>query len=141
MDLRNTPQFIYTPNPDAILTRLHHLELRTASPPFIHILIYARVTDGRHIAVYWSTVSQGCVQGRDRTQALSRAVHTAFHNIIPHLPSHTLIWIQDLGYLEKLLTLSPNSDDLSPLRLSTKLRIPRRRCPLGVESNVKGSSH
>ena len=31
--------------------------------------------------------------------------------------------------------------EVSPLRLSTKLRMLRRRCPLGVESNVKGSSH
>jgi hypothetical protein len=30
---------------------------------------------------------------------------------------------------------------LSPLGLSTKLRTLRRHCPLGVESNVKGSSH
>jgi hypothetical protein len=30
---------------------------------------------------------------------------------------------------------------VSPLRLSTKLRLLRRRCPLGVESIVKGSSH
>ena len=30
---------------------------------------------------------------------------------------------------------------LSPLRPSTKLRMLRRHCPLGVESNVKGSSH
>jgi hypothetical protein len=43
-------------------------------------------------------------------QALSRAVHTAFHDVIPHLPLHTLIWIRDTGYPEKLLTLSPNSN-------------------------------
>jgi hypothetical protein len=30
---------------------------------------------------------------------------------------------------------------VSPLRLSTKLRMLRRRCPLGVELIVKGSSH
>jgi hypothetical protein len=32
-------------------------------------------------------------------------------------------------------------DTLSPLRLSTKLRILKQRCPYSVESNVKGSSH
>jgi hypothetical protein len=32
-------------------------------------------------------------------------------------------------------------ESVSLLRLSTELRMLRWRCPLGVESNVKGSSH
>jgi hypothetical protein len=41
--------------------------------------------------------------------------------------------------LDKVFT--PPVPVMSPLRLSTKLRLLRQHCPLGVESNVKGSSH
>ena len=109
-DLRNTPWFVYIPKPDKALTRSHQSELCVASPSSIHILLYATVIDRHHITIHRSTVSQGCVCGRDRMQALSQAVYTSFHDVIPHLPVHTLIWIRDSGYPEKLLTLSPSSN-------------------------------
>jgi hypothetical protein len=92
-DLRNTPRFTYLPNPSALQLKHYKHQLRMCEPPYLHILISATIHNNSHITMYQSTISSSTTQGRNRMQALSRAVYTAFWDAAPRFPPTTIIWI------------------------------------------------